>query len=714
MAAFFRNTTQTGLDGNVKDSNPSITVVTDAMDQRRWKALPGEIEAAKRGVEKSKHDAEPEFAKWVGGLRKEDLDRELSGEKLAFHAPLNDGKTDQILFRAGSAEGKVAPKGELKIKDDGKTGPAPRFGKDATAAFADVGDYDRQEAFSFGSWVYVPENYSGVAAILSRMDEGNDYRGWDLWIEKSQFASHIAHKWPDNAIKVRTTKHLAKKGQWQHVMATYDGSGKAEGLKIYVDGVAAALETENGAGVTGTIRTGVPFKLAQRSNGAHFDGVALQDVRIYSRFLSGSEVAALANAAVLTEFLGRPLEEWKPDAKQQLLNYFLSTRFQPFRDSQKLLASLDQEKQGIRMKYPVTHVQTEKQNSEPVAAVLFRGQYDKPRDKVGAEVVAVLHKLPSGEPRNRLGLAKWLTAPENPLTARVTVNRFWQEVFGTGLVKTVEDFGATGEHPSNQALLDWLAVEFLESGWDVKKLFTLMVSSAAYRQSANTTPEKLEKDPANRFLSRGPRFRMDAEVIRDYAMATGGLLVSRIGGPSVRPYQPEGVWEAVAMPESNTRRYQQDSGESLYRRSLYTFWKRAAPPALMDIFNAPSRETCTVRRERTNTPLQALATMNDPQFVEAARKLAETALAQGRGDNKKAVAFMARRVLARDLRSDEFAILNGTLSRLVAFYEAHPEEAGKLVKIGESPSSSTIRTPQLAALTMMANQILNLDEALTK
>ena len=714
MAAFFRNTTQTGLDGNVKDSNPSITVVTDAMDLKRWKALPAEIEVAKSMMEKSRKDAEPEFAKWVGGLRKEDLEREQSGETPAFHAPLNDGKTDQIHFRAQGVEGAVASTGLLKILEDGKTGPAPRFGKDVTAAFAGVGDYDQEQPFSFGSWVYVPENYNGAAAILSRMDEGNHYRGWDLWIEKGEFASHIVHQWPGSAIKVRTNKRLAKTGQWHHVMATYDGSGKAEGLRIYVNGAAAALETENGAGVKGTLRTSVPFRLAQRSTGAHFDGVGLQDVRVYARALTGPQIAALANSAVLAGFLGKPLEQWKPDAKQQALNYYLSTRYRPFQDSQKLVASLDQEKGAIRMKYPVTHVQIEKQNSEPMAAVLFRGQYDKPRDKVGADVVGALHKFPSEAPRNRLGLAKWLTSPENALTARVTVNRFWQEVFGTGLVKTVEDFGATGENPSNQALLDWLAVEFRESGWDVKKLFTLMVTSAAYRQSAVTTAEKLEKDPGNRFLSRGPRFRMDAEMIRDYALAISGLLVPKIGGPSVKPYQPEGVWEAVAMPESNTKRYQRDSGESLYRRSLYTFWKRAAPPALMDIFNAPSRETCTVRRERTNTPLQALATLNDPQFVEAARKLAETALVQSQGDSKKAVAFMAKSVLARDLRSGESAVLRDTLSRLTTYYDAHPEEAGKLVKIGEATSSTSIRTTQLAALTLVANQILNLDEALTK
>jgi len=293
------------------------------------------------------------------------------------------------------------------------------------------------------------------------------------------------------------------------------------------------------------------------------------------------------------------------------------------------------------------------------------------------------------------------------------VNRFWQEVFGVGLVKSADDFGTTGEAPVNQELLDWLAAEFVESGWDVKRLFELMVTSSTYRQSSTTTPEKLEKDPQNRLLSRGPRFRLDAEMIRDYALAASGLLVEKVGGPSVKPYQPEGVWEAVAMPESNTRFYQRDGGESLYRRSLYTFIKRAAPPASMDIFNAPSREVCAVKRERTNTPLQALATLNDPQFVEAARHLAEAALTRGRKD-EEALDFIAERLLSRSLTAKELAIVKGTLKEMHSFYEKQPDAAKELIGIGESKASDQLSSPRLAAMTMVANQLMNLDEALNK
>jgi hypothetical protein len=272
----------------------------------------------------------------------------------------------------------------------------------------------------------------------------------------------------------------------------------------------------------------------------------------------------------------------------------------------------------------------------------------------------------------------------------------------------------TGEAPSHPELLDWLAVEFRESGWDVKKFFKLLVTSAAYRQSAASTPEKREKDLHNRWLSRGPRFRMDAEMVRDYALASSGLLVRKIGGPSVKPYQPDGVWEAVAMIGSDTRDYKRDSGEKLYRRSMYTLWKRAAPPASMDTLNAPNRETCTVRRERTNTPLQALVTLNDPQFVEAARHLAEVTLKAGAEPTDDAIDRMARRLLARPFRPEELAVVRKSFDKLMAYYRDRPEDAKQLITFGDSKPDATLDVATLAAWTMLANQLLNLDEVLNK
>ncbi|HEY1172098.1 MAG TPA: DUF1553 domain-containing protein [Verrucomicrobiae bacterium] len=714
MAAFFRNTQQGGLDGNVKDSNPSITVISDAKEYARWQELPKAIEAAKKNVEAKRKEAEPQFAKWVGGLKAEDIQRELSAKDIAFQADLDDGNTNEVTAVVLGKEQKFQPKGSLELAPEGRPTRGIALKKGVTVEFPQAGDFDHKQPFSYGAWVFVPKDYNETAAIFSRMDEKNDYRGWDLWIQQGQFATHIVSQWPENAIKLRTRNRAAKKNKWQHVFVSYDGSGKLEGVKIFVDGELQPLEPENSKGITESIRTKVPFKFAQRSEGAHLDGVGLQDVRLYARELNPAEVSALANFSTLKKLLDTPLDKWKAEQKKPIFDYYLATRYEPFKQAQTDLAALEKEKEGIRLKYPVTHVQMEKKDTMPVANILFRGQYDQPREKVEAAPFAFLNQLPEGAPRNRMGLAQWMTAKENPLVARVTVNRFWQEIFGTGLVKTSEDFGVMGEVPVNQALLDWLAVEFRESGWDVKKFVTLIVTSAAYRQSAETTPVKLQRDPANRYLSRGPRFRMDAEMVRDYALATSGLLVEKVGGPSVKPYQPPGVWEAVAMPESNTRNYKRDSGEALYRRSMYTFWKRAAPPAMMDVFNAPSREVSCTRRERTNTPLQALATMNDPQFVEAARKLAETALKQHPADVNEAVALMAERVLARPLASKERSVVKETLRESLEYYTGKPDEAKKLVTFGESKPDATLDATKVAALTMVANQLMNLDEVLNK
>jgi hypothetical protein len=361
----------------------------------------------------------------------------------------------------------------------------------------------------------------------------------------------------------------------------------------------------------------------------------------------------------------------------------------------------------------VAHV-SEERKEPPRAHILFRGEYDKRRDEVEPGTPAFLPPMPPELPRQRLGFARWLLRPEHPLTARVTVNRFWQEVFGTALVKTSEDFGVTGELPSHPELLDWLAVEFRESGWDVKRLFKLLVTSATYRQAAVATRLKLEKDPLNRLLSRGPRFRMDAEGVRDLALSAGGLLVRKIGGPSVKTYQPDGVWEAVAMIGSDTRDYRRDSGEALYRRSMYTFWKRSAPPASMEIFNAPSREVCIARRERTNTPLQALVTLNDPQFVEAARALAQAAIKEGGDSTEARLDFMARRLTARPLEPSEAGMLSRAYDDFLEHYRGKPDDARALISTGESRPDPSLDPAALAAWTMVANSLMNLDEVLNK
>jgi hypothetical protein len=716
MSAFYRNTTQGGFDGNVKDSSPQLILVKTEVERRRVRELPGEIDAARKSVDERRKAAEAAFDAWLPSANAEQLQSELGASGLEARIPLNDGRTNAFAWISGRGRtNSVAPTVGVTIRDDGRQGrQAAQLGRGATAAFGPVGDLDLRRPFSFGGWYWVPAEFDGRAVILARMEDRPALRGWELLHEHGHFALQFVNEWPESVLRFRSRYRPARKGGWQHVFVTCDGTGAPEGIRLYADGRPVEIETEPTRRLQGSIHTSAPLTLGQRHHTEHLDGLALQDLRFYSRTLQPAEVLLLAEANTVRDWLAKPAAERKPEPKQMLFDYFLATRCAPWQESWRRLAALEREREGFRLGYPVTHIQKERTNAMGVAHILFRGQYDKPKDKVEPAVFAALNPLPSDAPRNRLGLARWLVSPENPLPSRVIVNRFWQEIFGTGIVKSSEEFGIMGEAPVNQALLDWLAVEFRESGWDVKHLFRLLVTSSAYRQSSDATPEKLERDPANRFLSRGARFRMDAEMVRDYALATSGLLVRKVGGPSVRPYQPEGVWEAVAMPESNTRYYHADNGQSLYRRSLYTLWKRAAPPASMDIFNAPSRETACLRRERTNTPLQALATLNDPQFTEASRHLAATALRAGHRRFRRTLDALADAILSRPLRDEEAQIVKAGLDRSVAYYQAHPADAHALLSVGESAPSTGAPEPLLAAWTLTASQLLNMDEALNK
>ncbi len=379
------------------------------------------------------------------------------------------------------------------------------------------------------------------------------------------------------------------------------------------------------------------------------------------------------------------------------------------------LAEAEKRRKQVEKQVPTTMVFREKAGEPKPAFLLKRGEYDQRGEKVGRAVPAFLPPLPPGAPVNRLGLARWLVAPNHPLTARVAVNRFWLQVFGTGIVKTAEDFGAQGEPPSHPELLDWLAIQFRQDGWDVKRFLKRLVMSAAYRQSSRVTPEKLAKDPANRLLSRGPRYRLDAEMLRDQALFLSGLLVEHVGGPSVKPPQPAGLWEAVAYTDSNTAHFQADTGAAkVHRRSLYTFWKRTSPPPQMTTFDAPSRESCLVRRERTNTPLQALLLMNEPQFVEASRALAERTLHEGGSTTEDRLKYLFRLVTARCPDAKDLAELDSALQDLTAHYTRRVDAAKQLIATGETRPDPRLNPSELAAWTMIGNIVLNLDEVITK
>ncbi len=516
------------------------------------------------------------------------------------------------------------------------------------------------------------------------------------------------------AIRVSTVTPLPTDDNWRHIFFTYDGSGRAAGVHIFVDGnpVPTQIESDNLHGAT--IRTSAPMQLGWRYPDANpAKELRYQDIRLYARAIAPDETRRLPFEDYVAELAAKPSSQWNEDQWHVASEFYLNSIDPQFRAIRSEMHGLDAGLDRLSTGGAITQVAWEKPTLA-YAHVLARGIYSAPMERVEANTPHYLPALPAGMPHNRLALASWTVSPENPLTARVTVNRMWYELFGTGIVETTEDFGIMGQRPTNQALLDWLAVEFRESGWNVKHMYKLMVMSAAYRQSAKSTPQQLAKDPRNVLLSHGPRFRMDAEMLRDIALQAGGLLVNRPGGPSVKPYQPANVWEQVSYPSSDTLVYAQDHGPALYRRSMYTYVKRMASPPSMDAFDAPPRDTVCTRRQRTDTPLQALVTLDDVQWVEAARGLAQRVIREAGPTTQARIDRMSEILLAHDALPRTAAVLGNSLAQMQKHYAADPNAAHALVHVGESKPDARIPEPELAAWTMIASEMLNLDETLNK
>ncbi len=708
MAAFFRNTTQAPKDGNVKNSGPVLVVPTDA-DRPRWEALPGEINVAAAKRNDRRGGARPAFDQWLTTATPAMLEEGSMLDRLVVHFPLNEGKGGDLAAAFPDGLKAKAP-ATLAWAAGGKFGSAPILKKDQNAEIGNLANFAINEPFSVAAWVR-PANDKTNGAIVARMESGPGYRGWDFLVEGRNLAFHLINTWPDVALKVGTQRPALAPGQWQHVAVSYDGSGKAGGVKFLVNGkeVASRALADKLKPAVDT-RSATPLRIGQRNNSSPLEDGQVQDLRIFSKRLTVTEVSRVQQIPVLKAALAAGAKR-KPEQVEALFAHYLATRDTPWQDLDRAVAKLESERDVIKGRSPVTHIQEERKDQPAMANILMRGAYDQVGEKVAAAPPAVLHDLPQGAPANRLGLAQWLVDPANPLTPRVTVNRFWQEIFGTGIVATPDDFGIMGAAPSHPELLDWLAVTFVESGWDVKALFKTILMSSTYQQSSKTTPDKLEKDRDNRLLSRGPRYRMDAEMIRDHALAASGTLSTKMGGPGTKPYQPENIWEVVGMGNA---RYEQDKGENLYRRSVYNYWKRMAPPASLEILNAPNREFSCVRRERTNTPLQALVTLNDPQYIEAARRLAELALKESAGNEDRALDLMARRILSRPLRESETNLMDSTRLTLLTHYRGQPADVAALLSVGATPPDKSLDPALLATWTMVCNQLMNLDEVLTK
>ncbi len=725
LAAYFRNTTQQAKDGNVKDGLGPAMVVPMPEDVARWKALPSEVAAAIAARDNRTATARPAFDQWAAQADPHKLG-EISNEQLLVHLPLNQGAgslttkapiPDAPVSTAepvSAAPPAVVATGEIAWIAEGKLGPAAILKKGSTLELGEQGNFEKDQSFSYAAWVRTA-NDGAMGGIVARMDEAANYRGWDLWQQGRSVCVHIVDSWPENALKVTTREPVLKSGEWRHVLATYDGSSKIEGIKIYIDGKLQAVNVEQSSlKPDATILTSTPLRIGQRSGEQVFEDGSVQDFRLYHRVLTESEAVGLAKLVPLQALLQVAAEARPPEQQTALYEHYLAHEDATYVTLANTVTEREAELAAIRGRSPVTHIQQERPDSMPMANILMRGEYDKVGEEVVAAPPAAFHPLPAGAPNNRLGLAQWVVDPANPLTARVTVNRFWQEIFGRGLVATPEDFGIMGAVPSHPELLDWLAVDFRENGWNVKALFKQMLMSASYRQAAIVTPEKLELDRDNVWLSRGPRFRMAAEMIRDYALASSGLLSDKMYGPGVKPYQPGDIWNIVGLPGGDTREYALSEGENLFRRSLYTFWKRMAPPPNLEAFNAPSREVCTVQRERTNTPLQALVSLNDPMFVEAARKLAEQALVKADGQDNNVLAFISAQALGRPFSDLEVEVLLEDKQAFLEHYRAAPDDAQALVAVGTSPVAEGSDKSLLAAWTMVCNQVLNLDEVLNK
>jgi len=617
----------------------------------------------------------------------------------------------------------------------GKFGQATIFNGERFVEAGKAGDFGFLDKFSFAAWIF--PDLQNAGAILSRTAEISESDGYTLCVTNGRVQLNLVKRWLDDALRVETEAAVEPKA-WHHVAATYDGSRVPEGVRIYVDGKLAKLRV-NLDELNQSFKTSEPFRIGTGGGPeTRFRGL-IHDVRVYDRVLTADDAAILATAESIPEILLIPAERRSASQALKLRSCFLDKHAPPhIREATLELAQTRKQRDEFSENLPTTMVM-EEMSVPRDTFVLVRGQYDKPGDRVRADLPKALHPagrarrgeplhalgarpdrlagdglaLPDagaeGAPMNRLALARWLVDPSNPLTARVAVNQYWQMFFGAGLVKTAEDFGTRGALPSHPELLDWLATEFVRTGWNVKAMLKLMVMSATYRQSSKITPSVLQRDPDNRWLARGPRFRLSADAIRDQALAVSGLLVEKLGGPSVRPYQPAGLWKELSGTD-----YVPDKGENLHRRSLYTFWKRTIPPPTMTSFDAAGREACSVRQSRTSTPLQALDLMNDLAFVEAARALGQRILREGGPTPEARLHYAFRLATARPPTRAESGILLEAFRDHLDHFRKHPQSAVEFVKAGEFPETDASAATELAAYASVASLILNLDETVTK
>ena len=591
---------------------------------------------------------------------------------------------------------------------EGAIGRAASLDGNSFIDAGDVADFRDDETFTLSAWIYPTQ---GTGAIVSRAQDEARPKGYILQLKDGKVEMSIAYGYLFNAVRVETEKEV-ELNRWYHVLASYGGTREAKSISVFIDGVRQATRVlvdilNDPPSVREPLRIGAGGGPENRFRGL------IEEVRLYNVELTAEEAAVLSVSKPLQALASLPSNQRSRAENDKIRRAFLDSTATPtdIREAFQAVVAARDERARYEETIPTVMVM-EDMPTPRETHVLLRGAYDQPGEIVAPGVPAILPAMPSDAPKNRLGLTRWIVDPSNPLTARVAVNRFWQLYFGTGLVKTADDFGSQGEPPSHPDLLDWLATELVRSGWNVKALQRLIVTSATYRQAATATPAMLQRDPENRLLGRGARFRLPAETVRDQALSISGLLVEHVGGPSVKPYQPDGLW--TELTQSGSGEYVQDHGEKLYRRSLYTFLKRTVPPPVLANFDAPSRESCVIQRGLTNTPLQALNLMNDTTFLEAARLLAERMIQQGGPIAADRLTFAFRLATGRRPRPAERRILLDALEYAKSRFEARPQAAAAYLNVGEHPRDPVLDVRELAAFTSVASLVMNLDETLTR
>lgn len=690
LSAFFANIDEAGLYSYFTPAVPTPTLLlVDEASRRQQDAAAEEVRRAERRVAGLAASRAAAFEDWLQNRRSaepsapQDLSELIPGQlaHLDFEQPASPPNTPV----------------------PGRVGQAVRLTGDDGVPL-EVGNFDRFEPFTVALWLKVPGHFErAVVYHRSRAWTDAASRGYELLIEEGRLSAALIHFWPGNAIRVQTREAL-RAAEWVHVAVVWDGSGRAEGLQISVDGKPAPSDVVRDQ-LTKTITGGGgdSITIGERFRDRGLTGGQVDEFQVFGRALTPLEVAQLSDGRSLSAALGTPPDELPPNTRESLRAYYLSAVDDVSRSSLSALREARAVSCRVADAIPEIMVMRELPQPRPTF-VLERGVYSAPRDPVTAGSPGIFPPFPDDEPRNRLGLARWLTLPEHPLTARVTVNRYWQMLFGAGLVRTPEDFGSQGEPPSHPELLDWLSRDFVARGWDLKRLLRQIVLSATYRQSSTLTRDLMVRDPENRWLARAPSFRWSAEMLRDNALAVSGLLVDRLGGPPVRPYEVEVSFKPVPR----------DKGEGLYRRSLYTYWNRTGPSPVMLTFDANKRDVCQVRRERTSSALQALVLLNGPQFVEAARVLGHRLLARHGEDPPAVLTDMFRLLTSRHPQAAELEILQQLLDERFRYFEAHPDAAEAYLSVGDTPRPSETPLPLLAAVATVANTLMSFDECVTR